>query len=491
MSNRLPLPLPPSQSSSPNPRTSHSIPLNLNHNQLAQPHHSSRKLSIAELLSSPPPLPVEFDQDEIQALSLSRSGSVLSRASLRASIPPVTDWSQIPLSDLSEPSKLISINASYSVQQAYEKLAKHKLTSVPVTLNPHSDISSCLSFDYSDLITYLLLVTGSISQADLECSNIDAKELSQHIAHAKRGELVPVTVIIKLHPKNPFVKFSDRDTLGDALGVLANGVHRLAITSPPLDEIQAILSQRRMLRYMWENARRFPAIEATFSQSIGELKIGLANPISIFHDQPLIEALLIMFHERVSSLAVVDRQNKLRGNISIVDVQHLTLTKNSHYLLKPVMTFVSYALFQSGLDQGQDQVPIFYVTNQTSLGRAVAKLVATRSHRLWIVERKRARAPSNASLASASLGETSDSAEEPPAPVDHGHSPIEGERLVGVLSITDILGLFASTKGRKADPGQARKQRRRSLASRSSIDSVDRATIFAQNKSGDVFRKSQ
>ena len=47
-------------------------------------------------------------------------------------------------------------------------------------------------------------------------------------------------------------------------------------------------------------------------------------------------------------------------------------------------------------------------------------------------------------------------------------------KLVGVVTLTDILGLFATSKGRRTDPQAARNQRRRSSTSttRSSIDSA-------------------
>ena len=38
---------------------------------------------------------------------------------------------------------------------------------------------------------------------------------------------------------------------------LGNGVHRIAITNEEGNKITGILSQRRLIKYMWENARRF------------------------------------------------------------------------------------------------------------------------------------------------------------------------------------------------------------------------------------------
>ena len=108
---------------------------------------------------------------------------------------------------------------------------------------------------------------------------------------------------------------------------LGNGVHRIAITNEEGNKITGILSQRRLIKYMWENARRFPSLDFYLTSTLQDLKIGSSNPITIYEDQMLIEALHKMFNERVSSLAVIDRSRTLIGNISIVDVKMLPAPK--------------------------------------------------------------------------------------------------------------------------------------------------------------------
>lgn len=473
----------------------------------------SRKPSIVELLSSPPPL--SHNDEEIHSLSLSRNTLTSSRASsishhgnalFQQNPTPSTpvhlaphqnhhastmiDWSEVSLSELTELGKLISINASYSVQAAFETLISHDLTSIPVSYNK-KDLSDllpqCLTFDYSDLITYLLLIMNKVNVNELNVKDIqpeivDPKKrldlILNIISKAKKGEEVPVEFIIKLHPKNPLLLFKELDTLFKVMEALGNGTHRIGITDDSASEIRGILSQRRLIKFMWENARRFPLLDFYLTSTLQDLKIGSTKPITIYEDQLLIDALRKMFDQRVSSLAVIDRQRLLIGNISVVDVKHVSTSKNSHLLYKPVLSFISYNLSQKGIEEGQDQYPIFHVNNQTSLGRVIAKLVATQSHRLWIVDtRQNGQSPSTVEAVlthghpSGHSGHpaTSPSA-SPTASIASGTSV---GKLVGVVTLTDILGLFASSKGTKTDPLTARNQRRRSSTSttRSSFDS--------------------
>ncbi|KAF6062876.1 CBS domain family protein [Candida albicans] len=477
--------------------------------------------------------------DPIHQLSLSRHASTSSNKSSSHQSPwstaitnhafSLVDWSEIPLTELTESNKLISIHSSHSVQSAFETLLKNNLTSVPVSISksdPH-DLTNCLTFDYSDLNTYLLLIMNKINYSELNVDDIGDPNISpqerhefvtQTISKAKRGEEVPVEFIIKLHPKNPFIKFNETDTLFSVMETLGNGVHRIAITNEEGNKITGILSQRRLIKYMWENARRFPSLDFYLTSTLQDLKIGSSNPITIYEDQMLIEALHKMFNERVSSLAVIDRSRTLIGNISIVDVKNVTSSKNSHLLFKSVLNFISYNLSQKGIEEGQDQFPIFHVNNQTSLGRVIAKLVATQSHRLWIVDSSRqASSMSSASASAPNSGMNNGVTVGYPAPVDSSITDKAEEveassmsspqlnaaaaaaaavatgapttatsaqpdfsytsgtgKLVGVVTLTDILGLFATSKGRRTDPQAARNQRRRSSTSttRSSIDSA-------------------
>lgn len=441
-----------------NGHTKHSTP---SHHSSMSSASSSRKPSIVEILSSPPPLPVSNNNDDVNSINLSRASSVSSRSNL--------EFSDVQLTELVSSNKLISINCSYSIQKAFETLAEHNLTSVPVstTKTDSHNLGNCLTFDYSDLNTYLLLIMNKIHMTDLDVDDITPEIFENFVAKAKKGEEVPVEFIIKLHPKNPFITVNESDNLLNVMEILGNGVHRIAITNNN-GQINGVLSQRRLIRYIWDNARRFPYLEYYLNQSIEDLKIGSTNPITIYGDNQLIEALHKMFTERVTSLAVIDRKGNLLGNISIVDVKNISSTKNSHLLFKSVLNFIGYNLSQKGIEEGKDQFPIFHVNNYTGLGRIIAKLVATELHRLWVVE-----AGNNSNSNSIFKNFTNEESNENGLP----------GKLIGVITLTDIIGFLASIKAtgtRKIDPQFARNQRRRSSTSttRSSLDNSSNLEVF-------------
>lgn len=177
---------------------------------------------------------------------------------------------------------------------------------------------------------------------------------------------------------------------------------------------------------------------------------------------------------------------------------------------------------------GRDSYPVFHVTPFSTLAHTVAKLCATRSHRMWIVD-----APSPSTSVPPSPGVhgappppfgAHNAHSHLPAPAAHIATParqgsgaemtpgppytsvnpgvsvsaaqLPGQnmsgRLSGVVSLTDILNLFARASGLSpGDPEEIRKRRRRSSSSssRPNVESV-RASAEYMRASGELGRSS-
>ncbi|CAL9736862.1 protein Sds24p [Monosporozyma servazzii] len=399
-------------------------------------------------------------------------------------------WQHIPLKALIETNKLIFIPGSASVEEAFNTLAKNHLNSIPVEAVPGD--MNCLTFDYNDLNSYLLLVLNKI-----QVNNQKVTEDCQN------GKPVPVGEIVKLTPKNPFYKLSENDILTSAMRILGSGVHRVAICNPEMTFVKGILSQRRLVKYLWNNAKQFASLESLFNYSLQDLQIGVLNSqykvtsrqsrvISIHGEEPLIMALYKMYTERISSIAVVDNQYNLLGNISVADVKHVTRTSQYPLLHKTCRHFISVILNSRGLETGKDSFPVFHVYPTSSLGRTLAKLVATKSHRLWIVQppesllsaQSTGNSMTNISINSATTNlsnsptnnitlptesqqlpqltpTVSNSSNNNPSSPNLFEKEYRSGKLIGVISLTDIISLFVrmATNNKEVDPQTARRQR--------------------------------
>lgn len=443
--------------------------------QLNVNQKSVRQLSIVELLSTPPLLTETPDplEAQVNTTNISRQPSQSSTSSFNTTSTAYTkestlrDWQDIKLTELVESAKLVTIKSDTSVEKAFNTLTTHNLTSIPV--EEFENDLDCLTFDYTDLNAYLLLVLDKLHVNEqsfaLNPYYKNPEEIKTLIGKAKKGEQVPVKFVIQLAPKNPFYKLPETETLSSVVEILGTGVHRIAIFNEASTKITGVLSQRRLIKYLWDNARRFPSLEPLFQSSLADLNIGNPNVISIYGDEPLINALVKMNTDKISSIAVVDHHMNLLGNISVTDVKHVTNSSQSALFQKSCLHFISIILNHRGIEDGKDSFPIFHVHSTSSLGRTVAKLVATKSHRLWVVRPYNNNAASMSSTPSATP--TTGSVNPEPNPL-FAESEGRAGRLVGVISVTDILGLIARKHGKSyVDPTQARKQRRRSSSASS------------------------
>ena len=141
------------------------------------------------------------------------------------------------------------------------------------------------------------------------------------------------------------------------------------------------------------------------------------------------------------------------------------------------------------MTDGKDSFPVFYVSPYSSLAHTVAKLAATRSHRMWIVD---AQSPSQTPQISALTSAPASPVTSSQAPATSGPSlasttgsavsasSLPGQhmsgRLSGVVSLTDVLNLFARASGLSPqDPDDARRRRRRGSSSSSMRVSMESA----------------
>jgi len=197
--------------------------------------------------------------------------------------------------------------------------------------------------------------------------------------------------------------------------------------------------------------------------------------------------LVLMHTHSITSVAVVDRLLNVIGNISTADLKLITNTRSLPLLQSSCINFISVILNERGVENGQDSYPVFYVNNEQSLSQVVAKVVATKCHRLWIVDAASPSSstpatplitptvsvPSSSPLASPAIG-----ASYPTVSASSLQStPISG-RLTGVVSLSDILNCFGRQSGlHVSEPGEQRERRRRSSSSsvRPSMDSLRRS----------------
>lgn len=333
----------------------------------------------------------------------------------------------ITIGEIIKDSRKVSIDHNASVETAFDLLTKHGLNCVPISQQGHIFDS----FDYADLTGYLLLILGQIT-----VKGEHTPEFQRLLTKARNGIPAPVGFAAQFGGgRDPFSRMSADTPVSAAFDRFARGVHRLAVTQSQSGEVTGLLSQRQLVRYVWEHPKRFPGLEWALDQTIEELQAGTyGEVVSISGEEPLLNAFDLMHERAVSSVAVVDNSFNLLGNISVIDVGLVTRAWQAGLLHEPCKQFLTVILDHRSLQEGgNESVPVFFVDKTTKLAKVVAMMVSTGAHRLWICE------PSS--------------------------DPAHSGKLVGVISMTDVLNVIARLAGQSLDPDAARRNRRSSSSS--------------------------
>ncbi|TEA10137.1 Protein SDS23 [Colletotrichum sidae] len=445
-------------------------------------HVSTHRQSFAENLRNAPGSPraqrhPSFTQAAVQEL-LNHPPAAVKHADPRFA---GRDWRDVSVNELVNQEDVRWVDLDSSVEEASMLLVKQSPSNVVLIRQDASSNSPVSTFDYNDLNTYLLIVIGLARPEEEQVAIYDRIALK-----AREGSSIALRDIQPLFRKESLVSLPFDETLDKAIEVFGSGIHRVLVTSPVGDVI-GILSQLKLVEFFWNEGINFPAIDRLYPVILRDLGIGTQQIVSVNSDSPLGDALALMNAEGLTSVAVVDNGHNVVGNVSTVDVKHLTNAADAPLLQSSCMHFISVILSERGVEHGRDSFPVFYVNPYSTLAHTVAKLVATQSHRMWVVE---SASPSPSAPATPLLAPTTSNVlipgagSAPPSPLPtqvHNVVPAAAMpgahlsgRLTGVISLTDILNMFARSSGlRPSDPGEQRARRRRSSSSsiRPSLDS--------------------
>lgn len=136
--------------------------------------------------------------------------------------------------------------------------------------------SAVATFDYRDLTQYLLFATGQLFPDD------EHLPIFQNLANkAQKGIRIPLRDAKNLGTKEPFVTLPHSSDLTSAVELFGGGIHRIIIVSEGTNHVVGILSQLRLVKFLWENGRSFPIIEQLYPKEINDLGLGSQLPISI------------------------------------------------------------------------------------------------------------------------------------------------------------------------------------------------------------------
>ncbi|OZJ03288.1 hypothetical protein BZG36_03753 [Bifiguratus adelaidae] len=303
------------------------------------------------------------------------------------------DWRTVAAGNLVEGQKVLEIPGSTPIELACEKLVEYKVSSAPIYVDQSVENSGSKReyvgmFDYGDVIAYLLLVLKRLKQKSETVSGEDPQVL-ELMRRVGGGESIPVKLVSDLSHKNPFYSKPYDTPLLEIVRMMSGPAHRVAMMRPN-GEIAGILSQSLALIWLYEHAQhsKDESLHRLLNRTLKDLGLGTTPVMSVPSDTMVVNALEVINSKKISSLAVVNPNGVMVGNISMTDVKYIVKSHHHSHLFLTCFQLVSKVRFDKGVEDGQDTYPVFDVKPESTLGYAMAKLIATKAHRVWVTDRE-------------------------------------------------------------------------------------------------------
>ncbi|KAJ3168839.1 cell separation during budding [Geranomyces variabilis] len=290
-------------------------------------------------------------------------------------------WYHVPCAELLNAAhqSVVVISGDVPVESACETLILNGISSAPVWDKDKGVFVGM--FDYRDVVTYVLVGLSKDAPMDASAS-MEFKEL---VRLARSHEPVPVKLAADISHRNPFYSVMEQTHLLQVAELFSSTIHRVAVMNDT--GLKGIVSQSTVIQYLYKNIEKFPDVQSVFAKSIKELGLGTKSVIAVDGTTSVLDALKLMSKNDVSSVAVLSVTGGIIANLSMSDVKWVLRSFKFNLLWQTCLQFVGFIDSEQGIMDGRDKLPVFDVLETSTLGYAVGKMIATKAHRVWVVER--------------------------------------------------------------------------------------------------------
>lgn len=253
----------------------------------------------------------------------------------------------------------VHVESTMTAVQASSVLAKHGISSAPIR-SPSGELVGM--FDFATLAE--LLLKGLEKTTDIDA--------------VLEGPSSPV-------PTGSRIDCIEAEcTVLDALAMLlSKNLHRAVVVHE--GDFVGMISFSDIVKFLNAHASQ---LKRYLAPTVRDL--GLANkPVAtVGADRPVLEAFTTMVQRKLTSLAVVEHDGDLLTAVTLTDCKNLVKFKRLDRLRLDCREFAAQIRATQSLSDptGAETFPFFAAHPNTPLKHVIAKLVAVRTHRLFVVD---------------------------------------------------------------------------------------------------------
>eukprot|EP00007_Cunea_sp_BSH-02190019_P001846 CAMPEP_0174236862 /NCGR_PEP_ID=MMETSP0417-20130205/6233_1 /TAXON_ID=242541 /ORGANISM="Mayorella sp, Strain BSH-02190019" /LENGTH=313 /DNA_ID=CAMNT_0015315559 /DNA_START=51 /DNA_END=992 /DNA_ORIENTATION=+ len=274
------------------------------------------------------------------------------------------------VSDIPLPGKVVVLSSSQTPAEAFAVLVTERILSAPVRVAGSREY--CGILDVRDLISFVVFGETEVAHTNLiEIVGAGEKMYKEAI------EGVTVSYMAR---RNPFHPVKEDASLLAVAEKLAKGTHRVPVVNAEGDVIN-IISQSSLVKFLIKNQSK---LAVDLSRKIAELNIGTTPVMSISSTCSALDAFKILDRTRRSGIAVTDPSGRLLTSTSGQDLKLWLKNPNSGLLKDSILHFLQ-KIRATEIDI---TAPVLSIAQGSTLQLALNKLAATRSHRIFVVDKE-------------------------------------------------------------------------------------------------------
>jgi len=276
---------------------------------------------------------------------------------------------QNSVDSITPPSKgVIYLDSTEQVVQGFQKLLDNNILSAPVWEAKEGKYIGFL--DVRDLVSFCVFINDNNLEAEslLDIVNFGAKMFK----HATDGVTLPY-----LARRNQFHAVKHTATLHDVAEILTKGIRRVPVVDDS-GKVINIVSQSSIIQFVGKHLKE---ISPVFSEKLEDIKLGSSPVLTVAKETRAIDVFRMMDQHMRSGVGVVDESGVLLGYTSGPDLKLFIQTPSLGVLQLPIMIFLNKIRAQS-IDIA---TPVITCNLTEVASMLIGKLVATRSHRVFVV----------------------------------------------------------------------------------------------------------
>jgi len=285
--------------------------------------------------------------------------------------------------------KMIVVDSELHLADAFSTLVKNNIYSAPV-YDTHRKL--LLGYiDMLDIVVFLIKIIEDDKHTDK--TDFTSKDFYALLDQVTKFRTEHVKAVTDISARNPLIPVNHNAPIKEVLHIFANsGTHRVPVLENPWT-VCNIITQSYIISWLANqislhnenNHEHHHQLGPVGHKKVSEVFEIKQPVVSVKGDQPAIDAFKLMAHHRISSVAVVDKNEALLSNLSAKDIKVIEPDAIFTKLYKSCTEFIA----ATRAHELNAHYPMIYCKLDSTVEEVVQRLAFMRIHRIYVIDENR------------------------------------------------------------------------------------------------------